>query len=163
MKEKLQEYALIAEIISAIAIVLSLIFVGMQVRQGSEETAANTEALNSQVREAMLNADVALISWYMDHPDLIEFNFESSGKSKETIQRHTAYFYAFSRTRENYWKQHRNGILDAETYLSYRHTFLRLLTESDFYLELWQQSQSVLVPGFLAEINGELKKAGRLP
>ena len=30
MKEKLQEYALIAEIISAIAIVLSLIFVGLQ-------------------------------------------------------------------------------------------------------------------------------------
>ena len=42
MKEKLQEYALIAEIISAIAIVLSLIFVGLQVRQGSEATDANT-------------------------------------------------------------------------------------------------------------------------
>ena len=31
MKEKLQEYALIAEIISALCIVLSLIFVGLQV------------------------------------------------------------------------------------------------------------------------------------
>jgi len=31
MKEKLQEYALIAEIISALSIVLSLIFVGLQV------------------------------------------------------------------------------------------------------------------------------------
>ena len=31
MKEKLQEYAFVAEIISAIAIVASLIFVGMQI------------------------------------------------------------------------------------------------------------------------------------
>ena len=54
MKEKLQEYALIAEIISALAIVVSLIFVGLQVRQGSETTVANTEAIRSQVRESML-------------------------------------------------------------------------------------------------------------
>ena len=54
MKEKLQQYALVAEIVSALAIVLSLIFVGLQVKQGSEQTAANTEAIRSQVRESML-------------------------------------------------------------------------------------------------------------
>ena len=106
----------------------------------------------------MLNADMTVIGWTIEHPDLIEFDFDPSGKSKEMIQKHTAYFYSFTRSRENYWMQHRNGILDTETYLSYRDTFLRLLLQSDFYLGLWQQSQSVLVPGFLAEINAELKR-----
>jgi len=41
MKEKLQEYALIAEIISGIAIVISLVFVGIQIQQGTEETVAS--------------------------------------------------------------------------------------------------------------------------
>lgn len=36
MKAKLQEFALVAEIMSAVAIVLSLLFVGIQVRQGSD-------------------------------------------------------------------------------------------------------------------------------
>ena len=36
MKEKLQEYALIAEIIGGVAIILSLIFVGLQIRENNK-------------------------------------------------------------------------------------------------------------------------------
>jgi hypothetical protein len=42
MKKQLQEYALIAEIVSALAIVASLVFVGMQISQNS--TAVELEA-----------------------------------------------------------------------------------------------------------------------
>jgi len=45
MKEKLQEYALIAEMISAICIVLSLVFVGLQVRQGVPHRALNRKSM----------------------------------------------------------------------------------------------------------------------
>ena len=54
MKEKLQEYALIAEIISALAIFVSLIYVGIQVSDSA-----------SAVRSASLNdANNAVQSWY---------------------------------------------------------------------------------------------------
>lgn len=43
MKEKLQEYALVAEIVGAIAIVVSLLFVGIQLRQSN--TIAATDAI----------------------------------------------------------------------------------------------------------------------
>ena len=42
MKEILEEYALIAEIISAIAIIISLIFVGVQIRENTKATKAST-------------------------------------------------------------------------------------------------------------------------
>ena len=42
MKERLQQYALLAEIISAAVIVISLFFVGLQVRDGNRETRAAT-------------------------------------------------------------------------------------------------------------------------
>lgn len=161
MKEKLQEYALIAEIISAIAIVLSLIFVGLQVKQGSEETAANTEAIRSQVRESMLNEDTTLLGWSIEYPGLLDLHFDPASKDQATIRRYTAYFYALARTRENYWVQHRNGILDTQTYLSYRNTFLAYLG-SDFYLNIWKSINDTFVPGFVDEINKELVKRGRL-
>jgi hypothetical protein len=47
MREKLQEYALIAEIIGGIAIVASLIFVGFQVQQTADETALNTRQMQA--------------------------------------------------------------------------------------------------------------------
>lgn len=52
LKDKLQEYALLAEIISAIAIVASLIFVGAQIQQNnqlSRSQAVNT-ALDTRIR-----------------------------------------------------------------------------------------------------------------
>ena len=108
MKEKLQEYALLAEIISAVCIVLSLIFVGLQVRQGSEETAANTAAIQGSVRQAMMEADKDLLLFAAEHPE-IETGLEAD----------LAYQVAYIRTRHHYWKQYEAGLLDAETYYSF--------------------------------------------
>ena len=54
MKEKLQEYALIAEIVGAICIVVSLIFVGLQIRQSSEQVSMNTTATQETTNQAIL-------------------------------------------------------------------------------------------------------------
>lgn len=42
MEKKLQQYALFAELISAVAIVASLIFVGIQIKQSNDLVKANT-------------------------------------------------------------------------------------------------------------------------
>ncbi len=56
MKEKLQEYAFIAEIISAIAIVISLVYVGIQVND-------STRAIRSA---ASSDANGSMQSWYQE-------------------------------------------------------------------------------------------------
>lgn len=157
---KLEKWALVAEIVSAIAIVLSLIFVGLQVRQGTEETAANSRALEATVRESMLNADLSILQASLPYGNL---GSAASPTTPEEIGRQTAWSYMLGRTRENYWKQHENGMLDDESYLSYRETLLRLLVRSDFALDIWKDNSSYLVPGFVAEINGELVRRGRMP
>lgn len=159
MKEKLQEYALLAEIISAIAIVLSLIFVGMQVRLGSEQTAANSRALEASVRESMLNADLSILQTSLPYKNMQAFTPPTN--AEETNQQ-SMFAYMLERTRENYWKQRKNGMLDEESYLSYRETFLQFLINSDFHLGLWKDNEDYFVPGFVAEINDELRIRGRL-
>ena len=156
---KLEKWALISEIISAIAIVLSLIFVGMQVRQGTEQTAANSRALEATVRESMLNADLSILQVSVPYKNMQQFG--PPANQEETNQQ-SLFAYMLERTRENYWKQRNNGMLDEESYLSYRETFLQYLINSDFHLKLWKENEDYFVPGFVAEINVELRKHGRL-
>jgi hypothetical protein len=116
----LQEYALIAEVVSALAIVLSLIFVGLQVRQGAKETRENSVALRSQVQQAMMEADKDLLLFRAENGNLDERgNFY--------------YFAAIFRGRQLYWTQRNVGLLDDATYLSYMSPFVQgTLNDPDF-------------------------------
>ena len=130
---KLEKWALIAEIVSAVAIVLSLLFVGLQVRLGTAETAANSRALEATVRESMLSADLTILNAALPYPSMVDLGLENW--DEESHQRRM-FSFMLGRTRENYWKQRQNGMLDEETYLSYRETFLVALIQSDFHFEV---------------------------
>ena len=151
MKEKLQEYALIAEIISAAAIVLSLLFVGLQVRQSAVETAVNSEAVQASVREAMLQSDINLLLYSGEH-GLME-----GASTPEQEQMLLALRVAQVRARENAWVQHRNGILDDATYFSYRDAFIKNMSEEG-NRRTWKELTSYydLIPGFVDDINAEI-------
>lgn len=84
MIEVLQEYALVAEIISAIAIVISLIFVGFQIKENTKATQASAfhdiAALDIELLLSMANSqDSARISTsFRENPDALsedELNF----------------------------------------------------------------------------------------
>ena len=161
---KLERWALIAEIISAVAIVLSLIFVGFQVRQSSEETAANSRALEATIRESMLNADLSIIQSQLPFAQIQIHNLQGTDPANaEERSQQTSYFFMMTRTRENYWNQYSQGMLDKDTYVSYREPLLANLEVSDFNLAIWNTNNSTLVPGFVAEINEELRRRGRIP
>ena len=151
MKEKLQEYALIAEIISAVCIVLSLIFVGLQVRQSAEETAVNSQAIQASVREAMMQTEFTLLLYGGEH-DLMQGDITPEQRDK-WLALQTAFF----RARENAWVQHENGILDDATYYSYRDALIKNLADKDLR-RFWKRVNEdyELVPGFVADINAEI-------
>ena len=162
MKGKLQEYALVAEIVSAVAIVLSLIFVGFQVRMGAEETAANSEAVKSQGRESMMTSDFELLKTGMVYPYVIT-SPEWTELSLEEQAIAGNYYFMLARSRENYWVQHQNGMLDDDTYLSYRFSFISTLEQQSGYVDLWRNTSQTMVPGFRAEIDQILKEMGLEP
>lgn len=162
MKEKLQEYALIAEIVSALCIVLSLIFVGLQVQQGAEETAQNSRVLQATVRESMMAADLAVLRYIGDHaydmapegvPNPIPPQFDRVAWGLEMI----------FRTRENYWLQHSQGLLDDDTYLSYRGSMLAMLNNVPVAKQRRASAQPSLVKGFVDEINAALARPQAAP
>lgn len=148
MQEKLQEYALIAEIVGAVAIVLSLIFVGIQVKQGAEETAVNTEAIRGQVRESMMNADL----------EVIKYIAEYMPEDDRTLSNTELFYEILKRTRENYWVQYQNGLLDEDTYTSYISIFIDEIQKRPSFKRRWDgETNNSVVPTFKDEVNSILK------
>lgn len=76
MKEKLQEYALMAEIIGSIAIVVSLLYVGLEINQNSKEVrASNRQSISSRVEIftlAVANNPMMFAPFEGDYEDLPE-------------------------------------------------------------------------------------------
>lgn len=111
----LQEYALIAEIISAIAIVISLVFVGFQIRENTKATRASTfheiAALDIQILLSFANsADSARkITTFREDPDTL---------SGEELNHAFYLFGAEVRHVENMFLQHQNNMLSERDWRS---------------------------------------------
>ncbi len=115
MKEILTEYALIAEIVSAIAIVISLVFVGLQIRGNTKATQASTfheiAALDIQLLLSFANSQESarIISTFRDNPDSLS----------EEEHNHGFYFFAAEvRHIENLFLQNENKMLSKKDWNS---------------------------------------------
>ena len=162
MKEKLQQYALVAEIVSALAIVLSLIFVGLQVKQGSEQTAANTEAIRSQVQQSLMKADQDLLLFSASHPRTLKVDSltEDNEENAELRAQRGLMFVAMLRTREYYWRQYRQGLLDEDTYISYVNATCQNIQDSKFVMSVWKElsgSSRYFPQDFIDELNARMQ------
>ena len=111
MKAKLSEYALVAEIISAVAIILSLFFVGFQLRDTARAT-----------RSATANASIASISdWYagLGQSQQASANFLNAMETPDALTREEWYqfvmnFHAAMLNFQNSYYLVEEGTLDPE-------------------------------------------------
>lgn len=97
------KWAAIAEILSALAIVVTLLYLAVQ-------TAQNTKALQASARQAALDTDLGLIYKAIEYPML----YGRSGRYPELsepdlteadLARIASWEIAMLRTRETYWLQ----------------------------------------------------------
>lgn len=136
MKAKLQEYALIAEIIGAICIVISLIFVGIQVKD-------NTTASEAATYQASVGYDIELLMAVAGDPDMARIVStyiygDSSSLSELDTTRAEYQMTALLRHLENLYSQHELGLLSDETWAT-RQAFVEAILLSPGY-ERYQTS-----------------------
>jgi hypothetical protein len=144
------QWSAIAEILGVFAILITLIYVAVQTRQ-------NTAAVQSSVRQAMLDQDRQSLYMAIEYPAL---NKRTDLTDEETI-RLTAYMLAFIRMRENHWIQHQSGLLDEATWVSYRNALLPVIFMSEFGRRVWamqaqaprEDAAGFQGSGFVAAIN----------
>jgi len=95
----------VGEFIGAIVIVITLIYLALQIRQ-------NTNARHGQSRQAVLSAARAEIFALIEHREL-HLNLIRTGLSPEEHIKLGAWLSVVTRSREYAWLQYRNGAIDA--------------------------------------------------
>ena len=112
-----QTGAAIAEIVAAVAVIASLIYLAIQIRQ-------NNELLRSGSRQALVTNDVSSLAANFQNADVFAKYVAGSELSAEDQLRLSFMFALDLRNREFEYFQYANGLLDEQTWLAYRHVIL---------------------------------------
>jgi len=102
----------ISELIGAIAVVVTLGYVAVQIRQ-------NTNALLANSRQTLLDADLGLISEFLAHAFHIEIFPDHVQLTPEDERRMMWCLIKALRIREFAWHQYKSGNLDEKSWHSY--------------------------------------------
>ncbi len=144
---KLEKLSALAELVSAIAIVVTLGYLAIQTQQ-------NTAAIQASVRQAMLANDVELIRQQLDYPELVTGRAGDADLSNEDLVRLTANLLAVVRSRENQWLQYQNGVIDERSWRTYQMAIPAKLS-TDFMRSWWRNrtAREEFDEGFVATVD----------
>jgi hypothetical protein len=103
----LEKLSALAELVASIAIVVTLAYLTIQVRQ-------NTDALTAQSRQSVLNSAQTVLLTSVDHPDVIVAISKPGPLTADENIKLDAYLTASMRSREFSWLQFQSGLIDEE-------------------------------------------------
>ena len=113
----------IAEILSSVAILITLLYLVIEIGQ-------NTAALEADSRQAIRQASADSLSQVIDDPNLWLNLSNPEMTDAEKVQL-SAYLIAFSRAREVDWLQYQAGVLDETTWSTYQGGLIDTLSYSE--------------------------------
>jgi len=150
MNEYLQEYALLAEIIGSVAIVLSLVFVGLQLKQSNRLALATTQDIGTgrwvaQYHRAFDSGEsTAFMRKALNHYDAL--TADEKGRFYALV---FGFVGAFDTLRE----QHENGLLREETYQSIARAYYGLVKKPGIQ-ELFEDTARNNLPVYIVRPTG---------
>jgi hypothetical protein len=109
----LEQYAYLAEIVGVIIVIVTLLYLSVQVRQGAH-------LMRSESRQALMNNDRDVLLAYLGHQDLFDKMARPEALSAPDQRRFSFLWIVNMRNREHEWLQYKDGILDETTWLTYR-------------------------------------------
>jgi hypothetical protein len=148
---KLEKLSAWSEIISSIAILITLIYLAIQTSQNSEQMRQNAEAIKASTRQQMLGTDMAFLRDIMNNPHITILQYKANlSNAEKTII--ASQYTMFLRQRENNWIQFKNGALDETSWLSMKTTIKVLAHQPNFQI-FWQNLMATNnAMGFVPEL-----------
>ena len=144
---KLERIAPLAEIISSVAIVLTLIYLAIQTNQTNSALVANS-------RQATMLADMTLISALISNPEAMGNTHRPFNELTDAEQDQLGNVLAgVIRSREFAWLQYQSGILDEATFASYMETPVRWIREDEAFRYYWEYFSAGSNPDFRSYVN----------
>jgi hypothetical protein len=135
-----------AEILSSVAILVTLVYLAVEIQQNVAATQADT-------RQAMLESDQQFIQLFIDSPELHFLWYKPELTDEEKV-RLSYYLVTFMRMRESNWFQYESGTLDDRTWRSYRASIVAVLSAPR--TRLWWEKfgvERVFDPDFVSVVD----------
>jgi len=141
----IESAAAIAEIVSSLAILVTLIYLAKQTQQTNNALLANS-------RQAMMTAEVALIASVINSPDAYA-NSERPFSELTPAERYQVgnMLAGLLRVREYAWFQYKHGILDEATLRSYLAPVARWINSGEVSY-FWQMFAAEIDPEFVSYV-----------
>ena len=155
MNQKLSDWSSIAEIVSSIAVVVTLVVLIFEVR-------GNTDALHATNRQSIAARTEAIALANATSPDLAEI-LADGPKSDAQGFRLAGYFTALLRNVEEAYLQSRDGLLPEEYFARRAEAAISVLNLVPGGWEVWPVLRSSYEPGFAQYIDDKLGEIGEAP
>ena len=150
-----EELGALGELVGAIASVVLLAYIAIQIRQSSRSLEQNTRAIEASTRQAFTAQDQAYLCSALDPSVLapavakLEAGEELSPLERsQLVGRQHVNFRVF----ESAFSQHRRGVLDAGEWERYRIIIHFLLQADEPAREMWAGMNVLFHPDFVAEV-----------
>lgn len=140
----------ISEIIGSIAVVITLIFLVLQMRE-------NTRAIKASTRQSARDADSQAIIAAIEHPGAILAWTKPEMTDEEAVQ-HTFWLTLFFRNRENDWFQYQRGVMDKDTWERYKSSITATFMSERNRNWWFNWGTLVFNPDYVAQVNSVLEK-----
>jgi len=146
------KWSSIAEIISSIAILVTLIYLAIQTEQ-------NTEAILANTNDTIIETDLNILNMLVANPE-ISLSMVKTEITEQEKGALTNWVVVLLRTREHQWFQYKNGVLDQKVWESYlsgiglnlSYPRTRRIWESLYSLNAFDNEFSEVVNDYLSEI-----------
>lgn len=150
---KLEKLAPLAEIISSVAILITLVYLAIQTQQTNEALLANS-------REVIMMADLSLITTVIEHPEVnARAQMPMSGLTFEEREQVGNAIAGMVRNREFAWFQYQNGIMDRQAMESYMGTLVRWINYGEVPRYYWDLFAKEIDPEFVSYVEARLEQA----
>jgi|GEM_PF-1818233 len=121
----------LSEILSSIAIVITLVYLSIEITQ-------NTEAIEGQTRQSVLNAAQEELAILLDNPDLTQGLAGTKSLDEVQSTRLDSFLTMALRSREFSWLQYQNGTIDRNQWATEEAVLISIL-DSDVARLWWNR------------------------
>jgi len=154
----------VSQIVAVLAILGSLIFVGIQIRQNTKQAEESERVARGQVLQHIAAEHRQHSLTTLDYPEVHRCFVEGTDPAEMTDDersRVATYCFATLHMLQNIFFQHRKGLLDTQVYESYL-PFLTSFLSTPAGLEYWDKRRSMFDAEFVQIMDGRFASAAPL-
>lgn len=135
----------IAEVVGAIAVLITLIYLTVQLRQ-------NTQAMKSATIDSLNSAMVSNIELFVTDSDLLDLMNKANRNETLSDSEEAKYYYLLLmlvRRFEGFYFQRTLGFVEASMTAGYEHSMLSIIGRNQNW---WQRAKKVFSPSFVTHV-----------